>query len=227
MSTHQVSKPCAGEIVHRRGVRPARHLQVEGRLRRHRRAVHEQDGAALLARPARASPTGTAWHVALVGPVLLALDDGRCRLASFIAAPMISYRIALRKHAALRGVDLDRDRVADGENLRRMGLHPKRLAGVERRIIFADVAEERALADRCARAAAARSAGLARRMFSGRIATSTLSPVPSPSGSGTIELEVRRPPRSCRCRRSRRCTLPGTRFTSPMKSATMRLAGRA
>ncbi len=36
----------AREQIHHRGIRPARHLQVEGRLRGHRRAVDEQDRAA-------------------------------------------------------------------------------------------------------------------------------------------------------------------------------------
>ena len=51
----------ADEIVHR--ARMARHLQIERRLRRHRRAVHEQDGAACPGCSGRAaSPTGTAWR---------------------------------------------------------------------------------------------------------------------------------------------------------------------
>src|SRR5258706_15569289 len=42
------------------------------------------------------------------------------------------------ENAALRGVDLDRDTVADREDLRRMGLYPKRRTGVEACVILAD-----------------------------------------------------------------------------------------
>ena len=41
------------EILHRGRMRAARHMQVEGRLRGHRGAVHEQDSAAVLAGSAR------------------------------------------------------------------------------------------------------------------------------------------------------------------------------
>ena len=47
----------------------------------------------------------------------------------------------------MRCVDLDRDLVADREDLARMGLYPKRRTGVEAGIILADVAEEGAFAD--------------------------------------------------------------------------------
>ena len=51
------------------------------------------------------------------------------------------------KHAAALGVDLDRDIGADLETLKRMGLHPQHLAGRQRRVIFADIAEEDVIGD--------------------------------------------------------------------------------
>ncbi len=60
----------AREVLHCRGVGTARHVEVEGRLRGHRRAVHEEDGAARLrARRGLPVPEKQA-HVALVYPVL-------------------------------------------------------------------------------------------------------------------------------------------------------------
>src|SRR4051794_18782338 len=56
------------------------------------------------------------------------------------------------KNAALRRLDFDRDLVAGREVLTRMGLYPKRRTGVEACVIFADVAQKRALADRGVRA---------------------------------------------------------------------------
>ena len=59
------------EPVHHRGIRPARHVEVEGRLRRHRRAVHEEDGAALRhARRRGLLVPQEELHVALLRPVL-------------------------------------------------------------------------------------------------------------------------------------------------------------
>ena len=62
----------ADEIVHR--ARPARHLQIEGRLRRHRRAVHEQDGAAVRAVLGAPLLPQEQLDVALLGPVFVALN---------------------------------------------------------------------------------------------------------------------------------------------------------
>src|ERR1043166_1751272 len=51
------------------------------------------------------------------------------------------------KYAALAGIDLDGDHVADRKNLSRMGLYPKRRTGVEACVIFADVPQKRTLGD--------------------------------------------------------------------------------
>ena len=59
-----------GEVLHGGGIRPARHLEIEGRLRGHRGAVHEQDRAAGLGRIARDLVPQEQLDVALVGPVL-------------------------------------------------------------------------------------------------------------------------------------------------------------
>src|SRR5262249_39692396 len=67
--------------------------------------------------------------------------------------------------------------------------------------------------------------GARSRMFSGRIDTSTLSPAPAPPSAPA---SITRLPASsivpAPLRTSR--TLPDKRFTRPMKSATMRFAGR-
>ena len=64
-----------GKPFHRRGIRPPGHLQVESGLRRHGRAVHEQD------RPPGRSGRGflpqEKLDVALPGPVLLAVHRFR------------------------------------------------------------------------------------------------------------------------------------------------------
>src|ERR1041384_130348 len=52
------------------------------------------------------------------------------------------------KYAALAGIDLDGDHVADRKKLSRMGLYPKRRTGVEACVIFADVPQKRTLGDR-------------------------------------------------------------------------------
>ena len=51
----------------------------------------------------------------------------------------------------MRSIDLDCDRLVNGENLQRVCLYPKRLAGVESGVVLADIAQECALADFCAR----------------------------------------------------------------------------
>src|SRR5262249_33135674 len=67
----------AGEEIHSRGIGAPRHLQVEGRLRSHGRAVHEQDSAGRARGIAGVLvPQKQADIAALVGPVLLAADDG-------------------------------------------------------------------------------------------------------------------------------------------------------
>src|SRR5215510_1028060 len=53
--------------------------------------------------------------------------------------------------ATLRGVDLDRNLLADRETLERVGLHPQHLAAGERRVILADVAEKHVVGDPRAR----------------------------------------------------------------------------
>src|SRR6266404_1471533 len=65
------------EEIHRRGVGAPRHLQVEGRLRGHGRAVHEQDSAGGARRIAGVLvPQEQTDIAALLGPVLLAAHDG-------------------------------------------------------------------------------------------------------------------------------------------------------
>ena len=64
------------EEVHSRGIGDARHREVEGRLRSHRRAVHEQDRAGLLGRAGAFLPQEQP-DVALRRPMLLPLNGGR------------------------------------------------------------------------------------------------------------------------------------------------------
>ena len=110
--------------------------------------------------------------------------------------------------------------------LRRMGLHPKHLAGRQRRIIFADVAEERASLIVARAPPLPASSARARRMFSGP--DRDLDVVAGAEPVGQRDIELRSPAASMRAAAVRGArTLPGTRFTSPMKSATMRFAGRA
>src|SRR5262245_52348949 len=67
----------AGEEIHDRGIGTPRHLQVEGRLRSHGRAVHEQDSAGRAGGIAGVLvPQEQADIAALLGPMLLAADDG-------------------------------------------------------------------------------------------------------------------------------------------------------
>ncbi len=63
-----------GEPFHHGAVRPAGNLQIEGRLRGHRRAVHEQDGACGRLLCGRALLPEEKPHIPLRGPVLLSLD---------------------------------------------------------------------------------------------------------------------------------------------------------
>jgi hypothetical protein len=42
----------------------------------------------------------------------------------------------------VRGVDVDRHRLADGRLLQRVGLHAQHLAGLQFRIIFTDIAKK-------------------------------------------------------------------------------------
>jgi hypothetical protein len=60
-------------------------------------------------------------------------------------------------------------------------------------------------------------------MFSGRIATSMASPGAAPSGMGSLSRQAA----ACTVPTplAASITVPGTRFTRPMKSATRRLAG--
>ncbi len=65
------------EEIHGRGIGAPRHLQVEGRLRGHGRAVHEQDSAGGARGIAGVLvPQEQADLAALLGPVLLAAHDG-------------------------------------------------------------------------------------------------------------------------------------------------------
>ena len=70
----------AGEFVHHRIIGIARHVQIVGRTRRQRRAVHqEQHRPRLLAGLRRADPLAPQieLHVALVRPIFLAPDFNR------------------------------------------------------------------------------------------------------------------------------------------------------
>ena len=62
-------------------------------------------------------------------------------------------------------------------------------------------------------------------MFSGRIATSTLSPADVARGKRDVERRSRRPSSTLPAPARASSTLPETRLTRPMKSATSRLAG--
>ena len=64
------------EEVHGRGIGDARHREVEGRLRGHRRAVHEQDRAGPLGRAGALLPQEQP-DIALRRPMLLPLNGGR------------------------------------------------------------------------------------------------------------------------------------------------------
>jgi hypothetical protein len=68
-----VDRPCVvtvpGEELHDRGIRPPREVEIEGRLRRHRRAVDEQDDALRGCRIDRASVPHEQLHVAFFGPM--------------------------------------------------------------------------------------------------------------------------------------------------------------
>src|SRR5215471_15010182 len=65
------------EEIHRRGIGAPRYLQVEGRLRSHGRAVHEQDSAGGARGIAGVPvPQEQADVAALVGPVFFAADNG-------------------------------------------------------------------------------------------------------------------------------------------------------
>src|SRR5262249_55515342 len=83
------------EIVHGRGDGSPRDLQVEGRLRAHGGAVHEQDGAALLRRRRLLLPQEQA-DIALVGPMLFAADNvaGRVGLVHRLAPWGLAFRHA-------------------------------------------------------------------------------------------------------------------------------------
>jgi hypothetical protein len=59
----------AGEELHRRGVRPPRHVEVEGRLRGHRGAVDEQDRRPRLGGIGGALVPQEQIHLALAGPM--------------------------------------------------------------------------------------------------------------------------------------------------------------
>src|SRR6185437_5642470 len=61
----------AREIIHHRGIRPSRHLQIEGRLRGHGRAMNEEDRAARGRRIALALLPEKEPHIALLRPMLL------------------------------------------------------------------------------------------------------------------------------------------------------------
>src|SRR5262249_59615409 len=71
----RVVKDARGKDVHRRRSGPPRHLQIEGRLRGHRGAVHEQDRADGLGRVAGVFLPQEQPHVrALLRPMLLAAN---------------------------------------------------------------------------------------------------------------------------------------------------------
>ncbi len=62
-----------GEPLHHGGVRPARHVQVEGRLRSHGRPVHEQNGAGVLRGRGRRLAPEEQPYALLARPMLGAL----------------------------------------------------------------------------------------------------------------------------------------------------------
>ena len=64
-----------GEIIHHRGMGPARNLEIECRLRGHRRAVHEQDGGLAVGRSGAFLPQEE-FHISLARPMLPARNLG-------------------------------------------------------------------------------------------------------------------------------------------------------
>ena len=120
------------EIVHHRGIRAARNLQIERRLRRHRRTVHEQDRARRLRDGrGRCFSHRKSLHVALCASNARA----RRRLAGCwfkVRSPHCDLGSAPAKCAALPGVDDARTVAADRES--RLGHPPARAtAGAARR----------------------------------------------------------------------------------------------
>src|SRR5205823_3506525 len=107
------------------------------------RFVHHVTPSSLRVMPREAGHpvTTPSLHAALLDcPLSLAMtkygSSSRLRLAA-----------GTPKHAALRGIDLDRDLIADLEVLQRMGLYAQHRAGGQARVILADIAEEDMIGD--------------------------------------------------------------------------------
>src|SRR5215510_15930390 len=140
MSTHQVSKPrAAKKSIAENSLRPGTCRSKVGC-----EAIEEPCTNRMVPRVCAASPAYFSHRNSFTSlPLLVQCSSPRMAGLGVTGLFIVWLRLlCAAEHAAALGVDLDRDIGADLETLKRMRLHPQHLARRQRRVVFADIAEE-------------------------------------------------------------------------------------